>query len=120
MTHIEGEGTLVRIFIGESDRLGGRALYEAIVLEAREMGLGGATVLRGVAGFGADSVFHTTRLLRLSQDLPIVVEVVELPDRIAPFVERVQQMLDEAGCGGLITQEKAHVIRYRPDTGKDG
>jgi len=116
MTHMEGEGTLVRIFIGESDRVDGRALYEAIVLAAREMRLGGATVLRGIAGFGAESVFHTTRLLRLSQDLPIVVEVVELPERITPFVARVQQMLDEAGCGGLITQEKAHVIRYRPDS----
>lgn len=115
MTHIEGEGTLVRIFIGEADRLGGHSLYEAIVLAAREMGLGGATVLRGIAGFGADSVFHTTRLLRMSQDLPVVVEVVEMPDRIEPFVARVEEMLDEADCGGLITWEKAHVIRYKPD-----
>ncbi len=116
MTHIQGEGKLVRIFIGESDRLKGRLLYETIVLAAREMGLGGATVLRGVAGYGADSVFHTTRLLRLSQDLPIVIEVVEMPERIDPFVDRVQELLDEANCGGLITLERAEVIRYKSDS----
>lgn len=115
MTHIQGEGKLVRIFIGESDRVRGRLLYEAIVLAAREMGLAGATVLRGVAGFGADSVYHTTRILRLSQDLPIVIEVVEMPDRIGPFVEQVEALLDEADCGGLITLERAEVIRYTPD-----
>ncbi len=115
MTHIHGDGKLVRIFIGESDRVHGRLLYETIVLAAREMGLAGATVLRGVAGYGADSVYHTTRLLRLSQDLPIVIEVVEMPDRIDPFVERVENLLDEANCGGLITLERAEVIRYKPD-----
>jgi len=115
MTHIHGEGKLVRIFIGESDRLRGKLLYDVIVLAAREMGLGGATVLRGVAGFGAESVYHTTRLLRLSQDLPIVIEVVEMPERIDPFVEHVQELLDEANCGGLITLESAEVIRYQPD-----
>lgn len=115
MTHIHGEGKLVRIFIGESDRVGGRLLYEVIVLAARELGLGGATVLRGVAGYGADSVFHTTRLLRLSQDLPIVIEVVEMPERIDAFVARVEELLDEANCGGLITLERAEIIRYQPD-----
>jgi len=116
MTHIHGEGKLVRIFIGEADRHSGQPLYEAIVRAAREMGLAGATVLRGVEGFGADSVIHTARLLRLSEDLPIVIEVVEMPDRIGPFVERVEAMLDEADCGGLITLEKAEVIRYQPDS----
>jgi len=120
MTHIHGEGKLVRIFIGEADRLGGLPLYEAIVRAAREMGLAGATVLRGVEGYGADSVIHTARLLRLSEDLPIVIEVVEMPDRIDAFVARVEAMLDEADCGGLITLEKAEVIRYRPGSkGRD-
>jgi len=115
MTHIHGEGKLVRIFIGEADHIGGRPLFQAIVRTAREMGLGGATVLRGVEGFGADSVVHTARLLRMSEDLPIVIEVVELPERIAPFVARVEEMLDEANCGGLITLERAEIIRYKPD-----
>jgi PII-like signaling protein len=120
MTHLRGEGKLVRIFIGESDRLGGHQLYEAIVLAAREMGLGGATVLRGVAGYGARSVVHTSRLLRMSEDLPVVVEVVELAERIEPFVARVEAMLDEADCGGLITLERAEVIRYQPSAGRRG
>jgi PII-like signaling protein len=115
MTHIQGEGKLLRIFIGESDRYRGQLLHEAIVRRAREMGLAGATVLRGVVGYGADSVIHTTRLLRLSEDLPIVIEVVEMRDRIDALVTEVEGMLDEADCGGLITLERAEVIRYTPD-----
>jgi hypothetical protein len=115
MTQLRGEGKLVRIFVGEGDRFHGRPLYEAIVYAAREMGLAGATVLRGVEGYGADSVVHTARILRLSEDLPIVVEVVESPDRLDPFVERVESMLDEANCGGLITLERAEIIRYQPE-----
>ena len=115
MTHIHGEGKLVRIFIGESDRVKGRPLHEEIVRAARTMGLAGATVLRGVSGYGADSVLHTARLLRMSSDLPIVVEVVEMPERVDAFIARVEEMLDEADCGGLITVERAEVIRYTPD-----
>ena len=105
---------LVRIFIGEDDRLDGKPLYEAILLAARHEGLHGATVLRGIAGFGASSVVHTTRLLRMSHDLPIVVELVDREERIDPFIERVESMLDDADCGALITSEKARVIRYEP------
>ncbi|MCX7895366.1 MAG: DUF190 domain-containing protein [Thermoanaerobaculum sp.] len=115
MTRIAGDGELVRIFVGEGDRFRGQPLYQAIVLLAREMGLAGATVLRGVEGFGADSVVHTARILRLSEDLPMVIEVVEMPDRLAEFVERVEAMLDEANCGGLITVERARIIRYQPE-----
>lgn len=115
MTHIHGEGKLVRIFIGEADRIDGRPLFEAIVRTAREMGLAGATVLRGVEGFGAASVVHTARLLRLSEDLPIVIEVVESPERIGAFLTLVEEMLDRAGCGGLVTLERAEIIRYQPD-----
>ncbi len=114
---IHGEGKLVRIFIGEGDRHGSRPLHEAILYLAREMGLAGGTVLRGVAGYGADSIVHTTRLLRLSEDLPIVVEVVELPERIEPFVRQVEKMIDEARCGGLITLERAEIIRYQSERG---
>lgn len=107
-------GQLLRIFIGEDDRLDGRPLYEAILHAARAMGLGGGTVLRGIAGFGATSVLHTTRILRLSHDLPIVIELVESGEHLQPFTEKVQEMIDRAGCGALITVEKAEVIRYRP------
>jgi PII-like signaling protein len=115
MSRMQGVGKLVRIFVGEGDRLHGRPLFEAIVYAAREMGLAGATVLRGVEGFGADSVVHTARLLRLSEDLPIVIEVVEMPERIEPFIEKVEAMLDQADCGGLITVERAEIIRCKPD-----
>ncbi len=114
MVKIAGEGELVRIFVGEADRWCGRALFEAIVLVAREMGLAGATVLRGVMGFGAALVLHSSRLLRLWKDLPIVIEVVEMAEKIAPFVARGEAMLDEATRGGLITLERAEIIRYQP------
>ncbi len=106
---IEGEGQLLRIFLGESDRWEGRPLYEAVVLEAREAGLAGATVLRGMMGFGASSRIHTTKVLRLSEDLPVVVEIVDRSERIAAFLPTLNGMVDE----GLITLEKVQVIAYR-------
>ncbi len=78
------------------------------------MGLPGATVFRGIEGFGARSVLHTTRLLRLSDDLPILIEVIDVPQRLGPFVEQVEKLLDEAGCGALITLEEVQIIRYGP------
>lgn len=106
---IEGPGTLLRIFIGESDRWHGRPLYEAIVLKAREAGLAGATVLRGLAGFGASSRLHTARVLRLSEDLPIVVEIVDKTERIEAILPELDDMVGE----GLITLEQVRVIAYR-------
>ena len=103
------EAELLRIFLGESDRHNGRPLHEAIVLEARRRGLAGATVLRGIMGFGADSHMHTAKILRLSEDLPIIVEIVDTPDRIAAFLPDLDAMLQE----GLITLERARVIAYR-------
>ncbi len=103
------EAELLRVFLGESDRHGGKPLYEAIVLEARKRGMAGATVLRGIMGFGADSHMHTAKILRLSEDLPIVVEIVDTPDRIAEFLPDLDAMLQE----GLITLERARVIVYR-------
>jgi uncharacterized protein len=105
----EGERTLMRIHIGESDRWQGKALYDALVELLRHEGFSGATVLRGVAGYGSTSRYHTDKLLRLSQDLPIVVEVVEDTDR----VERILPKLDEMIGGGLITLERVRVILYR-------
>ena len=103
------EAVLLRVFIGESDHYRGRPLYEQIVLKARELNLAGATVLRGVMGFGADSLIHTAKLLELSQDLPMVVEIVdteENPNKLMPFI-------DETVLEGLVTMEKMRVIKYR-------
>jgi len=107
---LEGEGQLLRIFIGEADRWHGRSLYEAIVLRAREAGLAGATVLRGLMGFGAKSHLHTAKVLRLSEDLPIVIEIVDRAERIDAFL----LVLDEMVADGLVTLERAQVITYRP------
>jgi len=106
----KGERTLMRIFIGENDRHGGKPLYEALLHLLREKGLAGATVLRGVAGFGASSTVHTEKVLRLSIDLPLIVEVVETEEAI----QSVLPDLDEMIGGGLITLERARVIMYRP------
>jgi len=105
----EGERTLMRIHIGESDRWHGKPLYEAIVHLLRQEKFSGATVLRGVGGYGGSSVYHTDKVLRLSQDLPIVVEVIEATERI----EQILPSLDEMIGGGLVTLEKVRVILYR-------
>jgi len=111
MTHqkFEGERTLMRIHIGESDKWHGKPLHEAIVELLRKEGLSGATVLRGVAGFGGSSIIHTDKILRLSQDLPIVVEAVETTEKIEALLPRLDEMIG----GGLITLEKVRVILYR-------
>lgn len=114
MTHerFEGERTLMRIHIGESDHWHGKPLYQAIVEMLRTEKFSGVTVLRGVGGFGSSSIYHTDKILRLSQDLPIVIEVVEYNERI----EQILPQLDQMVGGGLITLEKVRVILYR--TGK--
>lgn len=106
---IEGPGQLLRIFIGESDRWHGKPLHEAILLKARERGLAGATVLRGMAGFGAKSRIHTATILRLSEDLPVIVEIVDTAERIASILPELDTMVGE----GLITLEDVRVIAYR-------
>ena len=106
---IPEQGCLLRIFIGESDRWHGKPLYEAIVLKARELHLAGATVLRGPMGFGAHSRMHTAKVLRLSQDLPIVVEIVDAEEKIEMLLPHLDEMVEE----GLITMEKVRVIKYR-------
>jgi hypothetical protein len=106
---IEGEGQLLRIFIGESDRWHGKPLHEAIVEAVRANGLAGATVLHGRLGFGANSRIHTTKILRLSEDLPVIVEIVDTPERIAQILPVLDAMVDE----GLITLEKVNIIAYR-------
>jgi len=106
---IPEDGYLLRIFIGESDRHGHRPLYESIVLQAREAGLAGATVLRGVMGFGKHSVLHTAKILRLSEDMPMIIEIVDSLENI----ERFLPALDELIKDGLVTIEQVRVIHYR-------
>jgi PII-like signaling protein len=112
---LSGEGKLLRIFLGESDTIEHKPLFEVIVREARKEGLAGATVLRGVEGFGADSrVIHTAKILRLSEDLPVVVELVDTEEKIKAFLPRIDALFEQASCGGMVTIEKADVIRYSP------
>lgn len=106
---LEGDGQLLRIFIGESDTWHRRPLYQAIVQRLREEGLAGATVLRAIEGFGAKSHLHTARILRLSEDLPLVIEVVDTEEKIRAFLP----ILDEMVGDGLVTLERVQVVAYR-------
>jgi PII-like signaling protein len=104
---------LLRIFIGESDKAGHQPLYEAIVFEAKKQSLSGATVTRGIMGFGANSKVHTTKLFEISADLPLIIEIVDTEEKIREFTKTVEQLFEQTKSGGLITLEKAEVIRYR-------
>jgi PII-like signaling protein len=106
---LEGEGKLLRLFIGESDTWHGKPLYQAIVERVRQEGLAGATVIRGLEGFGADSRLHTSRILRLSEDLPVVIEIVDTPEQI----DRVVPILDEMVGEGMLTLERVQIVSYR-------
>ena len=107
---IPKDAVLLRIFIGESDRSGHRPLYEAIVLKAREMHLAGATVLRGPVGFGRSARLHTTKVLRFSADLPLIIEIVDSEEQINNFLPELEKLMDKGS--GLVTLEKAKVLRY--------
>ena len=109
------EAVLLRIFIGESDRWEHKPLYEAIVLKARELHLAGATVLRGAMGFGKSSRLHTSKILRLSMDLPLVIEIVDSEEKITGFLPQLDKMIR----GGLVTLEKVKVIEYRGEAKAD-
>lgn len=108
---IPEDGYLLRVFLGESDKWHGKPLYEAIVRKARELHLAGATVLRGPMGFGAKSRMHTAKILRLSEDLPIVIEIVDSREKIDELMPHVDEMVTE----GLVTLEPVRVIKYRAD-----
>ena len=107
--HIPEDGYLLRIFVGESDKHGHHTLYEAIVLKAREMDLAGATVTRGVMGFGKHSIIHTAKILRLSEDLPMIVEIADSLENIERFLPTLDEMIKD----GLVTLEKVRVIQYK-------
>src|ERR1700692_100671 len=106
---IPEEGYLLRIFVGESDKHGHHPLYESVVLRARESGLAGATVLRGVMGFGKNSILHTAKILRLSEDLPMVVEIVDSLEKIEAFMPQLDEMIKD----GLVTLEEVKVVHYK-------
>lgn len=111
---IPEDGYLLRIFVGESDRWDGKSLYEAIVQKARELHLAGATVIRGPMGFGATSRLHTTKILRLSEDLPMIIEIVDAKEKIDELMPHVDEMVQE----GLVTLERVQVIKYRANGSK--
>ena len=106
---IHEDGNLFRIFVGESDKHGHHTLYEAIVLKARERGLAGATVTRGVMGFGKHSIIHSAKILRLSEDLPMIVEIADSLENIERFLPTLDEMIKD----GLVTLEKVRVIQYK-------
>jgi PII-like signaling protein len=113
--HIDGEAKLLRIFVGESDKSGSVPVYEKIVMEARKSGLAGATVFRGIMGFGGRSRIHTTKILRLSEDLPLTIEIVDEVNKIEDFLPVLDEIFEDANSGGLITVEKASIIKYVAD-----
>lgn len=111
---LQGQSKLLRIFLGEADRIGHRFLYEAILIAAKEKGLAGGTVLKGVMSFGASSRIHRARLIELSEDLPIIVEIVDTAEKIDSFIDVVNDLFEQCGKGGLITVEKVDVVYYKP------
>lgn len=108
------DAKLLRIFIGESDKIGQQPMYEKIVYDAKEQGLSGVTVLRGIMGFGANSKVRTAKLFEISSDLPLVIEIVDLEEKIRKFVEHIESLFEQTKSGGLVTIEKAEIIRYQP------
>jgi uncharacterized protein len=107
--NIPEDGYLLRIFVGESDKVGHQPLYEVIVLKARESGLAGATVLKGIMGFGKNSILHTTKILRLSEDLPMVIEIVDSLEKVKAFLPVLDGMITD----GLVTLEQVKVLHYK-------
>jgi len=113
---ISGQAVLLRVFVGESDKLGHLPLYEAIVKQARDADLAGATVLKAVLGFGATARIRTHKILDLSSDMSLVIEIVDEEDKITAFQNTLSQMFEEAGCGGLVTLENIRIVHYLPES----
>lgn len=108
------DSKLLRVFVGDIDKVDHEPLYERIVYEAKKQGLAGATVLKGVMSFGATSIIHKSKMLALSEDLPVVIEIVDEESKINEFLDTLEELFEKAGCGGLITIEKMNVIHYKP------
>lgn len=111
---LQGQSKLLRIFVGETDKIGHQLLFEAILMAAKEKGLAGGTVLKGIMSFGASSRIHVARLIELSEDLPIVIEIVDHDEKIEAFLTTVNDLFEKCGKGGLITVEKVDVLYYKP------
>ena len=111
---LNGQSKLLRIFIGEIDKINHTILYEAIVLAAKRQGIAGATVLRGIMSYGASSTIHTAKLIDISEDLPIVIEIIDTEEKINNFLPEINRLLDDCGRGGLITIEEVNVLYYSP------
>lgn len=110
---IKGEAKLIRILVGESDLINKIPVYERIVMEARKAGLAGATVFKGIMGFGGRSRIHTNKILRLSEDMPLIIEIVDEVEKIEEFIPIVNEIFEKADCGGLITMEKVEILKYK-------
>ena len=110
---LQGQSKLLRIFVGEVDRVGHQLLYEAILMAAKEKGLAGGTVLKGIMSYGASSRIHVARLIELSEDLPIVIEIVDRSEKIDAFLPTVNDLFEKCARGGLITMEKVDVLYYK-------
>jgi uncharacterized protein len=110
---LQGESKLLRIFVGESDRIGHDLLYEMILLKAREKGLAGGTVIKGIMSYGASSHLHRARLIELSEDLPIIIEIIDHAEKIEAFLPIVNELFEQCGRGGMITLENVDVIYYQ-------
>ena len=111
---LTGQSKLLRIFVGETDRIGHQLIFEAILIAAKENGLAGGTVLKGIMSFGASSRIHTARLIELSQDLPVVIEIVDQGEKLDAFLGIVNDLFEKCGKGGLVTVEKVEVLYYKP------
>ena len=111
--NLQGQSKLLRIFTGEDDRLGHNLLYEKIILAAREHGLAGGTVIKGIMSYGASSHVHRSRLIELSEDLPVVIEIIDYAEKIEAFLPLVNDLFEQCGKGGLITIENVDVIYYK-------
>jgi PII-like signaling protein len=111
---LDGKSKLLRIFIGEIDKIGHKPLYEVILQEARKEGIAGATVLRGIMSYGASTRIHTAKLIDISEDLPIVIEIIDVEEKISAFIPIVYSLFEQCGRGGLITTEQVNVLYYKP------
>lgn len=116
---LNADSKLLRIFIGEIDKVGHQPLYEAILFAAKKEGLAGCTVLRGIMSFGASTRVHTAKLIEISEDLPIIIEIVDHEEKVNAFAGTVDALMQKAACGGLITIEKANVLYYKPRPKKE-
>lgn len=114
MTLKKGKAQILKIYLGEADKYNGKPLYEALVLEAREAGMAGATVYKGILSFGASHSIHTMKIFALSTDMPVTVELIDSPDKISEFVEKVNEMIEKSTKGGLVTIQDLEVLRYKP------